>query len=110
MCLSADLHTISTEPVYRDFTKQVRKQSHQQRALTMSMIDNRSFQDTDIFLFAQGFKVVQRAQVDVRCVEPLIGQGPGDWYDAANSELKPAAVEHRISADPQASGQGATCS
>lgn len=85
MCLSADLHAISTEPVNRDFTKQVREQPNRQRVLTVSMIDYRSFQDIDIYLFAQGFKVVHRAQVDVRRIEPVVGQAPGDRHDAANS-------------------------
>ena len=50
--LAADLHAISTEPVERDFTKQVWKQAHQQGAPTMSMIDNRSFHDIDTFFSA----------------------------------------------------------
>ena len=52
LCLAVDLHAISTETVDRDFTKNVRKQPHQQGALTMSVVDNRSFQDIDIFFFA----------------------------------------------------------
>jgi hypothetical protein len=50
--LAADLTAISTEAVDRDFTKQVWKQAHQQGALTMSMIDHRSFQDIDTFFSA----------------------------------------------------------